>query len=54
MTAWFEKYRPLLAGGGFRDYADQVESPGMLRIRAERLATWDHAVGGLAARARDA
>jgi PPOX class probable F420-dependent enzyme len=54
MTAWYEKYRLLLAGGGFRDYADQVESPGMLRIRAERLAAWDHAIGRLAAQAGDA
>jgi PPOX class probable F420-dependent enzyme len=44
MSAWFEKYRLLLAGGGFRDYAEQVESPGMLRIRPEHLAAWDHAV----------
>lgn len=44
MSAWFEKYRLLLAGGGFRDYAEQVESPGMLRVRPERLAAWDHAV----------
>jgi PPOX class probable F420-dependent enzyme len=54
MSAWFEKYRLLLAGGGFRDYADQVESPGMLRVRAQRLATWDHAVERLAAQAGDA
>lgn len=44
MSAWFEKYRLLLAGGGFRDFAEQVESPGMLRVRPERLAAWDHAV----------
>jgi hypothetical protein len=53
MSAWYEKYRLLLSGGGFRDYADQVERPGMLRVRAERLAGWDHAVGGLAAEAGD-
>ncbi|HEX2030606.1 MAG TPA: pyridoxamine 5'-phosphate oxidase family protein [Actinomycetota bacterium] len=44
MSQWFEKYRLLLAGGGFRDYAEQVESPGMLRVRPERMAAWDHAV----------
>lgn len=44
MSGWFEKYRLLLAGGGFRDYAEQVESPGMLRVRPARLAWWDHAV----------
>ena len=51
MSAWFEKYRLLLAGGGFRDYAEQVESPGMLRVRAERIAAWDHALGDLGSRA---
>jgi PPOX class probable F420-dependent enzyme len=45
MSAWYEKYRLLLAGGGFRDYAEQVESPGMLRVRPQRLAAWDHALG---------
>ncbi len=54
MSAWFEKYRLLLAGGGFRDYADEVERPGMLRVRAERLAGWDHGLGRLAAGAGDA
>jgi PPOX class probable F420-dependent enzyme len=44
MSAWFEKYRLLLAGGGFRDYAEQVESPGMLRVRPVRLMSWDHAL----------
>ncbi len=44
MSAWFEKYRLLLAGGGFRDYAEQVESPGMLRVRPQRMAGWDHAI----------
>ncbi len=46
MSSWFEKYRLLLAGGGFRDYADQVETPGMLRVRPERIAAWDHAIRG--------
>ena len=48
MAQWFEKYRLLLSRGGFRDYAEQVESPGMLRVRPERLAAWDHAVRRLA------
>jgi PPOX class probable F420-dependent enzyme len=48
MSAWFEKYRPLLTGGGFRDYAEQVERPGMFRVRPERIAAWDHALPGLA------
>jgi PPOX class probable F420-dependent enzyme len=46
MSAWFEKYRLLLSGGGFRDYAEQVENPGMLRVRPLRVAAWDHALGG--------
>lgn len=44
MSQWFEKYRLLLSGGGFRDYAEQVDNPGMLRVRPERLASWDHAL----------
>jgi PPOX class probable F420-dependent enzyme len=44
MSAWYEKYRLLLTGGGFRDYAEQVESPGMLRVRPQRISGWDHAV----------
>ena len=44
MSAWFEKYRLLLAGGGFRDFAEQVESPGMLRVRPLHMAGWDHAL----------
>ena len=43
MSAWFEKYRPLLAGGGFRSYSEDVEAPGMLRFRAERMGAWNHA-----------
>jgi PPOX class probable F420-dependent enzyme len=45
MSAWYEKYRLLLTGGGFRDYAEQVETPGMLRVRPQRIAAWDNAVG---------
>lgn len=43
MSAWYEKYRPLLAGEAFRSFAEQVARPGMLRIRVMRLAGWDHA-----------
>ena len=53
MSSWFEKYRLLLSGGGFRDYAEHVESPGMLRVRPERIATWDHAAGTLNSTAAD-
>lgn len=44
MSAWFEKYRPLLAGEAFRQYAEDVESPGLLRVRPLRIAAWDHAI----------
>jgi PPOX class probable F420-dependent enzyme len=54
MSQWFEKYRLLLSGGGFRDYAEQVQRPGILRVRPERLAGWDHALGGAATSAADA
>jgi PPOX class probable F420-dependent enzyme len=46
MTEWYEKYRQLLAGGGFQDYAEQVEAPGMLRVRPTSVASWNHAIPG--------
>jgi PPOX class probable F420-dependent enzyme len=42
MSSWYEKYRALLGGQAFRRYAEQVEDPGMLRVRPERLAQWDN------------
>ena len=42
MSAWYEKYRLLLSGGGFQDYAARVESPGILRVRPVRVSAWDH------------
>jgi PPOX class probable F420-dependent enzyme len=53
MSAWFEKYRLLLSGGGFRDYAEHVESPGMLRVRPERIVGWDHAAAMIDSTAAD-
>jgi hypothetical protein len=53
MSEWFEKYRTSLAGDAFRAYADQVDRPGMRRVRPLRVASWDHAVEMLRAR-RDA
>ena len=44
MSEWYEKYRMALAGDGFRAFAQQVEQPGMLRIRALEVASWDHAL----------
>jgi nitroimidazol reductase NimA-like FMN-containing flavoprotein (pyridoxamine 5'-phosphate oxidase superfamily) len=43
MSQWFEKYRPYLTGGGFHAYAEEVENPGILRVRPDRIASWDHA-----------
>lgn len=53
MSEWYEKYRGALAGEAFRAYAEQVERPGMLRLRPLRVASWDHAVQAAALR-RDA
>lgn len=54
LSAWFEKYRGLLAGGAFRRYAEAVETPGVLRVRPLRVASWDHARGARAEGPRDA
>ena len=43
LSSWFEKYRSQLAGEAFRQYAEQVEAPGMFRVRPHRMLTWDHA-----------
>ncbi len=50
LSQWFEKYRRLLNEGGFQDYAQQVEEPGMLLVRPERISAWDHGVGLRSAR----
>lgn len=44
MSAWYEKYRQKLSGDGFRTFAEQVERPGMVRVRPLRIAGWDHAL----------
>jgi hypothetical protein len=43
ISAWHEKYRPLLAGDGFPRFADQIRGLGFLRVVPERIAAWDHA-----------
>jgi len=43
ISAWHEKYRPLLAGDGFPRFAEEVHSLGFLRIVPEWIAAWDHA-----------
>jgi hypothetical protein len=43
LSAWFEKYRAELGGYGFAAYTEQVERPVILRVRLDRIASWDHA-----------
>jgi hypothetical protein len=46
ISAWHEKYRPLLSGQGFGRFAEEVRTLGFLRIVPRRLAAWDHARDG--------
>ena len=43
ISAWHEKYRPLLAGDGFARFAEVTAALTFLRIVPERVAGWDHA-----------
>ena len=43
ISAWHEKYRPLLAGEGFERFAEQVRGLGFLRVEPRRVLSWDHA-----------
>jgi nitroimidazol reductase NimA-like FMN-containing flavoprotein (pyridoxamine 5'-phosphate oxidase superfamily) len=43
LSAWHEKYRPLLTGDGFPRFAEEVRGLGFLRVAPERIAAWDHA-----------
>lgn len=45
LSAWFDKYRPELAGAGFAAYTQQVVKPALLRVDPRRFATWMHARG---------
>lgn len=54
MSSWYEKYRHALSGGGFRAFAEQVERPGMVRVRPLRMAGWDHALWLPGERSEDA
>jgi general stress protein 26 len=45
ISAWHEKYRPLLAGDGFPRFAEEVGGLGFLRVTPTRIAAWDHARG---------
>lgn len=46
ISAWHEKYRPLLAGEGFSRYAEEIRGLGFLRVVPDRVVAWDHARGG--------
>ena len=46
ISAWHEKYRPLLAGDGFSRFAEEVPGLGFLRVVPERVLAWDYARGG--------
>jgi nitroimidazol reductase NimA-like FMN-containing flavoprotein (pyridoxamine 5'-phosphate oxidase superfamily) len=43
LSAWHEKYRPLLTGDGFPRFAEEIRGLGFLRVTPERIAAWDHA-----------
>jgi nitroimidazol reductase NimA-like FMN-containing flavoprotein (pyridoxamine 5'-phosphate oxidase superfamily) len=43
ISAWHEKYRPLLAGEGFARFAEEIRSLSFLRIEPQRISAWDHA-----------
>ena len=46
ISAWHEKYRPLLAGDGFSRFAEEIRGRGFLRVVPARVLAWDHARGG--------
>jgi hypothetical protein len=45
ISAWHEKYRPLLAGEGFARFAEEVRGLGFLRVVPDVVRAWDHARG---------
>lgn len=45
ISAWHEKYRPLLTGEGFGRFAEAVRGLGFLRVETTRVLAWDHARG---------
>jgi hypothetical protein len=42
LSAWFDKYRGDLGGGGFALYAEDVPHPVLLKVRPDRLVAWLH------------
>ena len=45
ISAWHEKYRPLLSGEGFARLTEEIRGLGFLRVVPERISAWDHARG---------
>ena len=45
ISAWHEKYRPLLSGDGFERFAEEIRGLAFLRLVPERAISWDHARG---------
>jgi hypothetical protein len=45
ISAWHEKYRPLLSGEGFERFAEEIRGLAFLRLVPERVVSWDHARG---------
>ena len=45
ISAWHEKYRPLLAGEGCARFAEEVRGLGFLRVMPDAVRAWDHARG---------
>jgi nitroimidazol reductase NimA-like FMN-containing flavoprotein (pyridoxamine 5'-phosphate oxidase superfamily) len=45
ISAWHEKYRPLLSGQGFARLTEEVRGLGFLRVAPARISAWDHARG---------
>ena len=46
ISAWHEKYRPLLSANGFARLAEEIRGLGFLRVVPDRISAWDHARGG--------
>ncbi|MFM7718791.1 MAG: pyridoxamine 5'-phosphate oxidase family protein [Actinomycetota bacterium] len=42
ISAWHEKYRPLLAGDGFERITGAIERLGFIVVADGRVRTWDH------------
>ncbi|MGZ5288058.1 MAG: pyridoxamine 5'-phosphate oxidase family protein [Actinomycetota bacterium] len=42
MSAWHEKYRPMLAGDGFERLTAEVPVLGFLHVAPARIDAWDH------------